>query len=555
MDLRGYLRAIRASWWIVVLVAVLGLVSGAYDVSRTGPIYAGHVTFFVNSPTSSTANSVSSNLTAAEDLAVSYAQLLSSDRLGDSVAKSDPAIKLTGSQVAAKISGAAQLNTVLINATIRDSSRTRLVLVTNAVAISFPKMIAAMSTSDSPTALEVTSGPTVSKGPVSPHKKLVWGLGLLVGLLIGIGIAVIRALFDTSIRTAEHVRELTGLPVIGSIPFDPSAKRSPALLASDLHSVRAEAIRQLRTNLQFIDVSGPLGVIMVTSAVVMEGKSSTTTNLALMFAESGRSVLLIEADMRRPRVAQYLGMIGSIGLSDVIARRAELDDVLQVWGDTSLTLLAGGTTPPNPSELLDSPRMTALLDTLRTRFDLIIIDTPPLLPVTDAAVLATRTDGVVIVCRYARTKRNQLREAAHSLVAVNARVIGVVLNMAPGKTPYTYGAAANGGDVTPPNSFTPSSAAPSGSSHNSPLPDHRAIEDRPVENLSAPNGSGANGAGLSSSSGSAQRPEVAINESVNGSANGALHPPTNGSSNGAPERVDSGVLISTPRSIRRARRW
>ena len=538
MDLRGYLRAIRANWWIVALVAILGLVGGAYKVSKVAPVYAGHVTFLVNSPTTTTASSVSSNLTAAEDLAVSYAQLLSSDRLGGLIAAANPAMKLTPRQIASKISGTAQLNTVLVDATVRDTSRARLALITSSVATEFPKMIASMSTSASPSSLEVTSGPSVSKGPVSPHKKLEWGLGLLIGLLVGLAIAVGREVLDNSVRSTETVRELTGLPVIGSIPFDSAAKKNPALVGTDLHSVRAEAIRQLRTNLQFIDASGPLGVIMVTSAVEMEGKSSTTANLALMFAESGRSVLLIEADMRRPKVAQYLGLPGSVGLSDVIAKRARLDDVLQVFGDTSLTLLAGGTTPPNPSELLDSVRMTALLTALRTRFELIIIDTPPLLPVTDAAVLATRTDGVVIVSRYGKTKKNQLRAAAHALEAVNARVIGVVLNMAPGGTPYTYGYSSYTGDGGPPTSFTPSASGPVGP------PTARSSAARDPEPMAPET------AGLREEPGTSS--EVNPLERV---PHGATAVAINGAGSHPQESAQAGVVFATQRSIRRARRW
>jgi capsular exopolysaccharide synthesis family protein len=189
----------------------------------------------------------------------------------------------------------------------------------------------------------------------------------------------------------------------------------------------------VRTNLQFVDVDHPIKLIVVTSSIAAEGKSTTATNLAVVFAETGSRVLLIEADLRRPRVSDYLGLERAVGLTNVLAGQVSIDEVLQRWGTDGLTVLPCGSIPPNPSELLGSQNMVDLLTGLRQRFDTIIIDTPPLLPVTDAAVASVLADGVVVVVRYGRTNRAQLAAAVRSLESVDARVLGCVLNMQPAK--------------------------------------------------------------------------------------------------------------------------
>jgi capsular exopolysaccharide synthesis family protein len=252
-------------------------------------------------------------------------------------------------------------------------------------------------------------------------------------LVIGVVIALLRQLLDT-VRTPQFLRTLTDAPVLGVIPYERSSKKSPLIVESHARSLRAEAFRQLRTNLQFIDVERSVRVLVVTSSVAYEGKSTTAANLAVTFADSGRRVLLIEADLRRPRVADYLGLERAVGLTNLLAGQVSLDDVLQPWGRTGLVVIPSGSLPPNPSELLESPRMIDLLEVLKTRFDIIVIDTPPLLPVTDAAVAAVAAAGAdraVLVVRHGKTTRSHVSAAVRSLRTVDARLLGTVLTMTP----------------------------------------------------------------------------------------------------------------------------
>jgi capsular exopolysaccharide synthesis family protein len=172
-------------------------------------------------------------------------------------------------------------------------------------------------------------------------------------------------------------------------------------------------------------------VVVLTSSVNDEGKSTTACNLAITLAGAGARVILVEGDLRRPRVADYMGLDGAVGLTDILIRRAGLDHVLQPWGDLPLSILTSGALPPNPGALLGSAQMTGLLAELRARADIVLIDTPPLLPATDAAVLARQCDGALAVIRQGRTTREQLTRALAALRGADARLLGTVLNMAP----------------------------------------------------------------------------------------------------------------------------
>ncbi len=177
----------------------------------------------------------------------------------------------------------------------------------------------------------------------------------------------------------------------------------------------------------------------MTSALPGEGKSTTAVNLALTSATAGLRTILVEGDLRLPRVADYLGVEDSAGLTTVLAGRADLDDVLQPYGDTGLSVLAAGPIPLNPAALLGSRHMSELLQRLRDRADLVIVDSPPLLPVADAAVLARQADGAVLVVKHGKTTREHLARGLERLRAVDATVLGGVLTMVPSKaSEYSY---------------------------------------------------------------------------------------------------------------------
>lgn len=430
MDLRSYLSAIRRSWLLLVLTTILGAAAGTALYMATPPTYASKVDFYVSTPKTEGTNPQSSGQ-FAESRVNSYIVLLSSEQLAKRVVAST-GIDLSPGQLASKITATAQINTVIVTATVTDRSPQRSLQIAQGVADNFGSMVDDLDNAgraDAIVVINVVSGPTLNKNPVSPDPRLYIGAGLAAGLLLGLAIAVISELLDVSVRTLESAQRLVGAPVLGNIAYDPNARRAPLIVGDRANSVRAESYRHLRTNLQFIDAAKSAHTLLVTSALPLEGKTTTAVNLALAFAESGERVLLIEADLRRPKAAALLHLSNEPGLTNVLAEQTTVAQVVQQHKASSLHLLPSGSTPPNPSELLGSARMADLIASLRSDYDKIVIDSPPVLPVTDALVVSALADAVLLVIRHGKSGRSQVAGAARSLANVGARVVGSVLTM------------------------------------------------------------------------------------------------------------------------------
>lgn len=298
-------------------------------------------------------------------------------------------------------------------------------------------------------AVKVIAGDSarLPSSPSSPNWKLNLLLGALAGLIVGTAYAFIQDRNDQRIRSAADVQSATGQAVVGALPVEPSIAKNPRLLPVDGTNdyelaILAESFRSLRTNLQYMNVDDPPRSIVVTSSAPGDGKSFTAANLAVALSATGQDVVLVDGDLRRPRVAELFGLVGDVGLSDVLAGRSTAEDAIQsVYGTTTLHVLASGAIPPNPSEILGSAKMRDLIKGLSKR-SMVIIDAPPLLAVTDAAILSTRTDGTLVVVRTGSTTREMLGLAMDALATVKGTVLGVILNRVPtkgsGKVYYGY---------------------------------------------------------------------------------------------------------------------
>jgi non-specific protein-tyrosine kinase len=356
------------------------------------------------------------------------------------------ALHTTSDGLAERISADAPVGTVLINVTVRDTSGAQAARIANAVADRFTTAVTELehagAESRSPVSVVVVRRATVPVAPASPHVALNIVMGVLLGFAVGLGSGLLRETLDTSVRSPEVLEQLGAPSMLGSIAFDPVAAAGAPITRDDTQSLRAEAFRQVRTNLQFVDVDKPPRSFVVTSSVPGEGKSTTTCNLAVTLARAGHRVALVEADLRRPTLGNYLGLAHGAGLTTALVGAADVQDLMQPWGeDGHLHVLTAGPTPPNPSELLGSRQMYDLIRCLQDRYDYVVIDAPPLLPVTDAAVLSKVADGVLMIVRFGKTRREQVRRALDLLGAVDARVLGMVLNMTPskGRDAYSYG--------------------------------------------------------------------------------------------------------------------
>jgi capsular exopolysaccharide synthesis family protein len=263
---------------------------------------------------------------------------------------------------------------------------------------------------------------------VSPKRLLDLVLGMLGGLLLAAGAVALREALDTTVKTGDALGELTALPVLGSIPYDRTSARQRIAMDGAGGSVRAEAFRKLRANLQFAQIDERPRVMVVTSPVPGEGKSTTAVNLALSLTDTGMRVCLVDADLRRPAVAGTFGLVQDAGLTTVLIGQARVEDVMQQAGGR-LAVLTSGAVPPNPTELLASERMGELLRELAGSYDVVVVDSAPLLPVADTIGLAPLVDGVLLVVRASHTGRDQIRSAADSLNRTGVRVLGTVFSM------------------------------------------------------------------------------------------------------------------------------
>lgn len=273
-----------------------------------------------------------------------------------------------------------------------------------------------------------------------PNPRTTLGLALLLGLGIGVGIALLRDQGDTSIKGTAELIDRCGSTPLGVIPYDADAEQEP-LAALNQHSPRSESFRTIRTNLQYVDVDHSPRVVAITSSMPGEGKSTAACNLSITMAQAGLRVCLVEADLRRPRIAGYLGIEAAVGLTDVLAGKVKLTEALLPWNRGLVTVLPSGSIPPNPSELLSSGHMKATLTTLRHEYDIVILDTTPLLAVADGAITAAAADGALLMVRHGRTTTDQLAQALAALQQVDARLLGTVLNYAPSKRGRDYGYA------------------------------------------------------------------------------------------------------------------
>jgi capsular exopolysaccharide synthesis family protein len=308
----------------------------------------------------------------------------------------------------------------------------------------------------------------------TPEPGVRVGLGLvqillgggLLGLLCGIGLAYLADVADTSFRDPEEIRRRLGLPIVGHIPIideksaaraaeqaaEPAAHLDPSLAIHHRPgSAEAEAYRTVRTALYFSTRGGGHKVIQVTSPSLGDGKTTLAANLAVAIAQSGKRVVLVDADLRRPRVHQVFGLSCEVGLSSVIVGETDLAGALRESGVEGLSLLPSGPRPANPAELLTMPRFEGLIAELRDRFDIVVVDTPPLLAVTDACVVASRADGVLLTIRISKNGRPAAERAREILLSLQANVLGVVVNrVGKGAGRYGYDAYQYGYGYGPP---------------------------------------------------------------------------------------------------------
>lgn len=443
MDLKHVLGALRRRWFFPVISVAVALLLATGWMALQTPMYKASAQVFVSSSSGASAQVGGQYQSAmfAQNRVATYAQLVSSPQVLDPVIQ-DLGLNATARDIAGSVSAVNPPQTVLLEVTATSSSAAQAAALANATGQRLADAIEALETASdkdvSPIKVTVTKPAVPPSAPFSPNPTTTLGLAGLLGLALGVGLALLREQLDTTIKGSRELAELSGATPLGVIGFDPDAEEEP-LAALNQQALRSEAFRTIRTNLSYTDVDNPPKVVAITSSVPIEGKSTAACNLAITMAQAGLRVCLVEADLRRPRIAQYLGIDSAVGLTDVLAGKITLDQALLPWNRYLFTVLPSGAIPPNPSELLASGQMKATLATLRQQFDVVVVDTAPLLAVADGAITASAADGAILMVRYGKTTTDQLGKAFDALAQVDAHLLGTVLNYTPSKKRSGYG--------------------------------------------------------------------------------------------------------------------
>ncbi len=430
MELSDYLRVLRKFWVSITALAMLGVAAAALLSLLTTPTYTSSTSLFVTVQNANSAGELASGSTYAERQVKSFAEVAETpivlqpviDRLR---------LDTTPGALAGKVNVSVPTNTSVLEVAVEDTDPARAAATASGIAESLVGVVGEIAPKDakgeSTVQVTVVKPAAIPTSWTSPKVAQNLTLGLLVGLMLGVGQALLRHVLDTKVRNAEDIAHLTDVPVVGTVAFDEDAPGHELAVVDAPNSLRAEDFRRLRTNMQFLGAGGGGRSFAFTSSLPDEGKTSTTMNVAFSLAATGRRVLLVDADLRRPSVAKRLGLEDAVGLTTILIGRATLDDVVQPLAG-GVDVLASGQVPPNPSELLGSEAMRGLVIQASTRYDYVLFDTAPLVPVVDTAALSRLIGGVIVVVGSGDVHAAQLEESLASVEAAEGNVLGVVLN-------------------------------------------------------------------------------------------------------------------------------
>ena len=431
MSVARAVGVLRKRWWVVLLATILGGV-GAFAASSTvTPIYHSTASLYFSLRTASSGSDIN------QGSAYTQAQMLSFARLATSAVVLDPVAReldgdLSTIQLRRLMSVTIPQNTVILDVRVGSTDPDRAALIANTVADSLISAVdeVAPDTADGEATVTARSIDPASPATfqTSPNKQQDALLGAMLGFLVASVALVLAAALDTRVRSEAALKAITELPVLGSIEQTPLSSDPRPVAIRQPNGSAAEAFRHVRSGLRFASASHETRSLAITSSVPAEGKTWIAANLAFVLAETGRRVLLIDADLRKPRVADAYGIVGAVGLTTVLIDAIPLRSAVQPWPRSSLEILPSGAVPPNPAELLASERMKELIQQVAGEYDLVVIDTAPVQVVADATMIAQQVDSVLIVADTTRVRRAQLASTIETLERSGAHIAGVVLN-------------------------------------------------------------------------------------------------------------------------------
>lgn len=441
MELRDYLRVIRRNRFVLAFLVLLGIAAGAGYALLQTPMYEATAETYISTQTAQSASDLSQGSAYTVQVVENYAHVARTRFVLAPVIES-LGLPMTVNQLKKRVAAEPAPNTSVLEITASDPDPARAKAIADAVAARLSTAVGVLSpesqTGTSLVKVTEVDPATQPTSPSSPNLMLILPIGALAGLALALVIAVAREALDTRVREVADLTSTVGEPLLGEVLLDAGLAARPLVMHDRPIGVEAEAFRSIRTNLQFLELAGGSKAFVITSSLPGEGKSTTAANLAIALASANERVLLVDADLRRPRMADYFGIDGGLGLTDVLIGRASVEDAMQNSSEENLFLLPSGAVPPNPTELLQSNAMIALLELLEERFDVVLFDTPPLLPVSDAAILARRTGGAIVAAALGRVRRPQILGALEVLRHVDAPVLGIVATFVPKRRREAY---------------------------------------------------------------------------------------------------------------------
>lgn len=446
LELRDYLRILRKrKWWVILsLVACLG--AAAVFTVRATPVYEAESKLFVGQQQVTT-QQLPQGVQVTQlslQLLETYAEVLRTRPIAEHAVE-EAALPIRPTDLVEDLEATPILDTQLIRLRYRSPDPALAQRVVNATADAFVSEIENIeavpgTTGEEPAVkVSVVESALRPESPVSPQPVRNMVLAFVLGAMLGVGVAFLVEYLDTSVKDTEDVERVTGYPVLAAVPrFD--TKGEEVHLERDPQAASSEAFRKLRTAIQFLGVDDPVRTVLVTSPFARDGKSTTAVNLAAAFAQGGYRTLLLEADLRRPSFHHVFGVRPDQGgLTGVLIGRTSVEAAVAETNIRNLACLHAGALPPNPVELLASEHAGEVVRGLRERYEMVIVDSTPLLPVADASALAPRCDGVLMVARAGQTHRERLGEAVELLGKVGGRPLGIVLNvLSPRDARYGY---------------------------------------------------------------------------------------------------------------------
>jgi capsular exopolysaccharide synthesis family protein len=439
MDPHELLRLLRQQWRVLLACTCAGAALAGLVTLTMTRLYRADTTLLITAGSTSATDAYQANQ-LSQQLAPAYARLATTRPVAEAVV-GQLGLRRPVEEVRSEIAASVVPDTNLLAVSVTDPSPSGAQRIANAVGTQLAGRIGRLQNpvgdASPPVSVLLAEPAQLPDSPVSPRPALNLAIGAVFAFLLGGAVVVFRRQAGTVIRGWADLEARTGVPSLGVVTLGRIGGVPP--LSGDGRLPRAdEAYRQLRTNLEGIEGwDGPRSVL-VTSAAPDEGRTTVACNLAITFAQAGLQVALVEADLRRPRVEVYLRLTAERGLIDVLRGDAEVEDVEQCWpeADGGLCVVSAGQRPANPTELLRSREMGELMKHLGARFDLVVLDGPPLLTTADAAILARHVHTVLLVARHEATAPDELEAALHSLDLVGAHPRGAVLTAAPGSGPW-----------------------------------------------------------------------------------------------------------------------